>query len=145
MMTKQTKTKVSKLDLVLGLDPRSTDYHVALSADETREFLKRAEIYNNIPENLSDIVDEIDAITPRRYYNQDNPNNGQQAFNFKVGNEGSRVLYLKVSGGLSSVTGLNWDEYEKKVMAIGRKFDADEVQVVEKSVPHYLIVRFWWD
>jgi len=145
MMKKQSKPKVSKVDLVLGLDPRSTDYHVALSADETREFLKRAEVYNNIPENLADIVDEIDALTPRRYYNPNNPNNGQQAFSFKVGNEGSRVLYLKVSGGLSSVAGLDWDEYEAKLTAIGRKFKADEIQVVEKSVPHYLMVRFWWD
>lgn len=137
--------KLSKVDRVIAVDQASSDYQIKLTPEETKEFLQRAEIYNRIPKTIALIVDQIDAITPRAYYNPDNPNNGSQIFNFRVGNEGSRVLYLEVRAPFGLPKDFDWLEYERKLTEIGKTFDADEIDTLENKPAYKLTIRFWWD
>ena len=140
--------KTNLVEAALLLDKSCTQYRVGLGHDETREFLKRAEAYNFIPKNISDIVDTVrDAVGPYKgtCNGQPNPNNGTFCHvSFLVGNEGSRVFYVR---GYRSPQSPAIQDILRNLKAIGAKFNADENQLDGEVEPtfQYFTWRFWWD
>jgi len=137
------------VDAVLLVDKSSLHYKIELSANDARKFLERAEPYNYIPKNLSDIVNFIlNAIGPMNYglcNGRPNPNNGSFShIRISVGNEGSRVIYVK------SHRTTNSDPLKvifSRLEAIGMKFHADENEGEVETLmgTEYFTWRFWWD
>jgi hypothetical protein len=80
-------------------------------------------IYNNIPENIADIVNEI----CQRFHSP----------TILVGNEGSRVIYVKdYSGNITTKDFVSFME------TLAGKYNADEY-TFRGDIP--LTYRLWWD
>jgi hypothetical protein len=139
----------SLVESVLLIDKSSTHYNVEMSHENVREFLKRAEHYNDIPANLSDIVDAArNAIGPYDgglCNGHPNANNGSFCHvSFLVGNESSRVLYVR---GHRSPRSPAIQDILRNLKAVGEKFNADENQLDGEVSPGFqsFTWRFWWD
>lgn len=130
------------------IDKNSLDYRIHLSLDEAKEFLKRAEVYNYIPENIYEIVDAIkNAIGPMKYPDcngKPNPNNGRfDHIKILVGNEGSRVIYVK---GYRTILSPPIEQILSNLKAIGEKFNADENNSeIDSCYGDHFEWRYWWD
>lgn len=137
----------SLVDLCLELNEKSLNWTVELSPDQTIEFLKKSKEYIGM-NNLAGMVEKINKIIPTKLYPGDNPNNNQPHHNFSVGNECSRVVYLKIvkaylKGGL-----VKWGEGEflnlqSKIKGLAKKAGADEISC--EDTESSLTFRFWWD
>jgi hypothetical protein len=137
------------IDAVLLIDKSSTHYNVEMNHENVREFLRCSEPYNNIPENLSEIVDAVrNAIGPYDgglCGSYPNPNNGSFCHvSFLVGNEGSRVLYVR---GHRSPRSPAIQDILRNLKAVGEKFNADENALDGEVHPSFQAFtwRFWWD
>ena len=100
--------------------------------------------------NLPGMISQINAAMPKARYGtvdgQPNPNDGQQFHVISIGNEHSRVVYVKLwsLGGYGQVTREEWEHTKREMERIGRTFGCDESY--EMSVePLAFIWRFWWD
>ena len=141
--------KTNVIEAVLLIDKSSAHYRVELGHDEAREFLRQAEVYNGIPENISELVDAVrSAIGPMNYglcNGQTNPNNGKYShIQIQVGNENSRVIYVS---GHRSTNSPSTVEILAGLKTVGERFNADENDCVEsKSGPYeWFSWRYWWD
>lgn len=98
-----------------------------LSPEDAKQVLA-SEIYNKIPDNIADIVDDILKI--------------EKTAKFKVGNEGSRVLY--VSFYAKENAALKYSCIE----SLGYKYNADEVSTEKINCACSMVLintRMWWD
>lgn len=136
---------MSKVDLVLTLDKMCHDYRVELSPLEAEEWATRAEYYNAMNRwTMLRLVQAVNERIPCRNYGKDNPNNGLPLHSFLVGNEGSRVIYVRVH--LLPLAYLHADVSMLKtdLVTLGLQAKADESAVVEENGV-WFTVRYWWD
>lgn len=138
------------LAAALILDRACTSWQAELTFDDAIEFMNEADMYNRMEQaKMLNLLANIDAAFPKAQYpdvnGKPNPNNGNRVFKLSVGNEGSRVLYVSVYRGPSSMAlGLSWDSIKNSFALFGDLALADEANVSEDS-EHFFRFRFWWD
>lgn len=152
---KINRTKVSiaaleyQTDILVALDRMSLHWLVEVEPNLAQRFFERAERYNGM-RNMETLIGDINCLTPRKFYNKDNPNNGQFAHNYKIGNEYSRVLYITLSKYDTKNSKIDYDLWAKNIMCVGIEHGADETSFEVLEVPGMMEhgrvrVRLWWD
>jgi hypothetical protein len=116
MITKARKKFLEELD-------DEQHYRIELPREELRYLLSLQAGVNQAPENLPDIADRILGLYPEAQ--------------LSVGNEGSRVLYVR-----SLMTGESMVGFVSKLDKLANEFKADEHNTVGTFPAVY---RFWWD
>jgi hypothetical protein len=154
----------SLVEAVLELDEWSMDYRITLEPDQAAEWARRVGGYNAATSCvLAGLVKAINKIIPpmnfkprpattlgaHLYPEVENPNNGKPHHKFRVGREGSRVVYVSIARRYLTLAAEPQSEadYEKMkscLIGVGRNRQADEVDVVEESETG-LTIRYWWD
>lgn len=86
----------------------------------------------------------------KKYYNADNPNNGNDFFEFSIAREGSPALYISYwsefsnqyseNGEIKKMTG---DEFERRMEAVKHATHADELHFEPEG--GMMVARLWWD
>jgi len=90
----------------------------------------------------------------KRFYGKDNPNNGQDFFEFEVAREGSPAIYIKYYAGSADqlkfypISGKATKEFKpstfKKLMDLFQEESlANECDIYTESI--YEVCRLWWD
>ena len=118
---------------------------IELPYQEVIEAAKAIGDYNEFnAHDLEKMMSMIDAIIPRKYYNEGNPNNGNRDYKISIGREGSMVLYYSIYKLYSegTIKTIKRREEELKTIAEGVG-KADEFNVYEED--NYLKIRIWWD
>ena len=145
------QTKLSKVDLVLALEQASLNYRVELQPEEAVAWAMRAEYYNAMePGDMTGLVKAVNELMPTMQFFPGNPNNGRPRHTFLVGNEGSRVVYVRVPlYYLTHHFDGPWsqeriDILQDEVVSLGPVYHADEYDLVEDDALGFT-VRYWWD
>jgi hypothetical protein len=132
--------------VALTLDKLSIHYTVEFSPAEALFFVSRADAYNDFSkQDLTRFIERVNEIIPRMNYGGINPNNGNPFHKFDIGNEGSRVIYVKiVKGYLREHTAQQWAAMISSLQSNGKRAHADEIHVVENA-DGFIKLRFCWD
>lgn len=126
-----------------------TDYAITLTPKMAHNFVQIADDYNAFTHNdLENLVMGINKIIPpmnfpNTEYCTNNPNNGKSHHQFKIGNEGSRVIYLVIRKFYMSKE-YDYEKLGEQLSAIGKKSKADEAWSTRNDDSEY-VFRFWWD
>lgn len=149
MITTAPATLSPKIAAMLKIDRFSTDYRIQLDPTEAREFVSRADSYNNFSaSDLNSLIDSINAHLPPMDFGicngQPNPNNGRSHHFFQIGNEGSRVIYLHVIHAYMP-KGYDYQSLAATLESMGESARADEAEQVDTDNAHRFTFRFWWD
>ena len=133
---------LTKAAAVSYLLENSLDFRVKLSDIELKEVLSKFHTYNEIPDNLKQIVDSIKSSIGPTDFGGDNPNNGHfDNIDFYIGNESSLVLYVVVKPMYQKNS--NPIDIKSKLELIGRNFKADENTLHEEGT--FITWRYWYD
>lgn len=107
------------------------------------------------PKKVLTMIEQIDTVIPRIYYNENNPNNGSRLWEIEIGREGSPVIYIiikvKSLGKYHIQPGLDTTVVIETCKEAARDANADEIthEIEEDNtaVNGYkeIILRFWWD
>jgi hypothetical protein len=130
----------------------SLEHRINLPFDEIKKYIRQVEGYNDFEwRRVYEVLDQFDALIPRQYYNEGNPNNGKRLYDLYFGREGSPVLYL-------IVTSFGKDKESEAIRLIlenQRNFEAiasktgcaDEfsVDINDTDFHTELVMRLWWD
>jgi hypothetical protein len=131
------------------VDETFTDYAVTLTPEYAQEFVREAQDYNAFThEDLENLIASINEIIPPMNFpdtpiSTNNPNNGKPHHQFKIGNEGSRVIYLVILK-FYMPKEYNYEKLGKQLTVISKKCKADEAWSVQDDERNY-VFRFWWD
>lgn len=128
------------------LDRVSHDYLVKFDAEQAIEFLFAARSINNAMGNdLAAMVGEINRLIPPMDFGPGNPNNGGAHHEFKIGAEGSRVVYLHIlKTYLPDWTKRDYAKLTASLARLGARHEADEAWPTANDDAEY-VFRFWWD
>ena len=133
-----------KVECVKTLLNQSLNFKVEVSLKELNEILKSFKPYNEIPEQMVNIVHKFIQKIPSAYYNENNPNNGSYCHvRCFIGNESSLVIYFDVQ---VQPTKLSKEEVKSNLQRLGNNFNADEITFKErKGYYTFIEARLWWD
>jgi hypothetical protein len=132
------------ISAALMLDTCSLFWQVQLEPDEMREFARRCTYYNGLTEDkLLYLLDSIDGLVPRIQFGPDNPNNGKPCYQYWIGNQHSRVLYLEIRKSLLPHP-LDFAWVDNQLWTLAQEAGADEYKVVQNDDATFLY-RIWWD
>ena len=131
-----------------GVFDQSLDFRVEMPYDAAMHFLRRIGSYNNFQaEKVIEAMRRVDALIPRRIYNEGNLNNGERRYDISVGREGSPVIYLDyfewvdserlTEADMKAIRGV----LERDGMADESSFEIDDHGIRTRRVTF----RFWWD
>jgi hypothetical protein len=136
----------------LALDPLSTHWQVELTPEDAHLFVCAAEDYNNFTRaDLATLIQRIDHAIPPIQFNPGNPNNGKPHHKYRIGNEGSRVIYLDIHKGYlkGRWAPADYDHLAQYLKALAVAAHADEYDIdqdIDFTPPDGLwTFRFWWD
>lgn len=129
----------------LALDPHSLTYQVQMTPDEAREYVEGLPpSYNGWTRaGALRLLDAVNGLIPPMQFNEGNPNNGHPHHKFKVGREGSRVLYVWVAKAYLP-DDYNYERLDALLADAGRDAQADEI-TCQDDTEHGYEFRFWWD
>lgn len=137
------------VDCALALDEaHSTNHRVELRQEQFEEFARRCSIYNRMErDTFLAFAEAIRAHAPTMQYGTlngaPNPNNGHPFHTIDVGNEGSRVVYVR----MLRVYLKGRDDEALAAMSAFKLAaglaSADEIHDV--SDEHEYVLRVWWD
>jgi hypothetical protein len=132
-----------KLDLALKMDKEFDQWLVEFQPDQALAFVECAEVYNDITrEGIVGLVKFINENSPKKFIEPDNINNHSACHFWKVGNEGSRVLYA-VFQPWATPQKTNWSAWIKKVERKAKEAGCNEI-TTSQQLGNW-IVRMWWD
>jgi len=85
-----------------------------------------------------------------KYYNEKNPNNGENILKFDIGREGSPVMYIKLSNfsGNTYMANGKVEEYTREMFKKDMNILAKITNVAECDFDQnggYYVCRLWWD
>jgi len=135
----------------------SLDMRIKLSYDEIINVVDVIGGYNEfVYESVKLMMEQIDALIPRAYYNENNPNNGTRAYEMSIGREGSMVIYYNLhsyndidnkTNIVAKVRAME-KEIKKKAHETGLADECDmtcenDDRAFEKF--EELGIRIWWD
>lgn len=133
------------VDCALALDEaHSTNHRVELRQEQFEEFARRCSIYNRMDRStFLAFAEAIRAHAPTMRFGPGNPNNGAPFHTIDVGNEGSRVVYVRMIR-----TYLNGRDAEALAAMTAFKLaaheaNADEIHDLTDEGEYAL--RVWWD
>lgn len=124
-----------------------------MAADNLEDLKKCVEIIHGYNEFDYKIVNEAldDFANIKRYYNPDNPNNGNDLLDFEIGREGSPVMYIRYFN-YGEVKCLAEDgtnrpftvgDFEEAMRKLSRAAKADEFDIENDGMS--FVCRLWWD
>lgn len=120
----------------LTLDKHSTDYQVRLCPEEALGFAEKAEPCGIGQAAFASLIQKINSVIP-------NSQNGQPIYWLKIGNEGSRVMYVEIiKNYLPKYDG--WLEVLVAINQLAKDFSCDEFDIKENT-SSCLTLRLWWD
>jgi hypothetical protein len=133
-----------KIQGILDLDEFSLDYGVQVCPEEMLTLANVIGQYNEYtPELATRLVREINALIPPMNFQPGNVNNGRTHHHFKVGREGSRVLYLEIYKGYLPKD-FDYAKLTAKLDLLAKAALADEHWATENSETAFTY-RMWWD
>ena len=106
------------LTALYALDTISLEYRVNLIPEDAAEFFRASEPYNDM-KGMETLIADIDRLIPGSEY-------GKPNHRYSVGNEGSRVLYVKIVTAYLIGTPWRKDRFLERVAAIAAAHGADE-------------------
>jgi len=132
----------------LELDHVCSNYKIQFDAMQAAEFVRKADHGNAGQDDVIKLVDKVNQTIPpmsypRKRFEPPNPNNGRPHHIFEIGNECSRVVYVRV------ITAYLADGYDRQALAkrlctLGKQAHADEVNLWDIDKGSFTI-RYWWD
>ena len=141
------------VDAALVLDDISTFHHIGMQPREFVEFAKKAPVYNNLRRgSFVKLAKFINDCAPRMDFGGENVNNGQHFVTLRVGNEGSRVVYLDIDRFYAN-NKAQLEEFLSGLIDASKEANVDEFNMdpgsmeAAKSVGggRTITVRMWWD
>ena len=137
-----TITQPSIVDTVLTLFNQSLHFRVEVPLDDARVILQKMGKYNDIPENLASLVDDLKQKLGPIEFGNNNPNDGKfHNITFMIGQESSLVIY--VTSHLFYRKHDSIGQHEAMLEVLGARYHADEVDVTRED--DTVSARFWWD
>ena len=119
-------------------------FQVQILPETALVWAKESQGYNqHTTENLVSIIEGCNKLIPPMKYGKGNPNDGQPHHVFAVGNEYSRVIYLKVIKTYLPA-GFDYSGLTKALTALGERNNAQERSVQKNDGTCYEF-RFWFD
>lgn len=130
--------------------------HFSVQCDSFEDFLSCLNLIESYNEfDAYDIKEHlVSYLNEKRYWNEKNPNNGNDLFTFIVGRESSPVFYVKFSSYLNpkviiSQSGekYNYEPYTNEMFKTNMKILSQLIKADEFSIEegHSLVARFWFD
>ena len=135
----------------------SLNHRMQLDFDQALDYIDAIESYNNFDAcSVKAMLNAIDVIIPREYYNEGNPNNGNRAYKISIGRENSPVIYLDLIAFRQAVPAFQtgYADLVAKIHAAAKiaycdefSHEYDEYRVTERQGPlsASLEIRMWWD
>jgi hypothetical protein len=145
--SQQARRKVirQKAKAAVAMDKHFTAWTAEFTPDEAQAFVARCQVYNNMThEKLVRLVRAINRIIPAMDLGETNPNTGTPCHCFKIGNEGSRVIYVQVRKWAVPEKRGQWKRLAEQVRQFASEAGANEFHV-SKNDRHELLLRIWWD
>lgn len=90
-----------------------------------------------------EMVKKIEKLLPVAYYGPNNPNNGGLYHDFRIGREGSTVMYLAIYKNNYPKT-TDWSKVSDALIGLHREMSIDEADIKDED-DHSLTIRYWWD
>ena len=129
----------------LIVDRASTKYQIEFDPKSAVKFLSLAEAYNNFSrEDLVRLLFRLDMKLPKQFYNEGNPNNGKPIYSLLIGNEGSRVIYVRASKFCGIGKELDWQDVADRLTVFAKEANANEYWIEENNNIEFLY-RIWFD
>ena len=106
------------------------------------------------PDKVLSMIEKIDKIIPRVYYNAGNPNNGNRLWEIDIGREYSPVIYITIktrSLGKDLIDPQTIPAIINDCKSAAERAKADEIgyEIDNAENDHYgyreINLRFWWD
>jgi hypothetical protein len=130
------------VETVLFLLESNLHFKVSVPLPEAAEILRLVPKYNEIPSNLSRLVEKIQLAIGPIDFGAANPNTGSyHNIRFCIGNEYSLAIYVSSPKAYRPLD--NHAVTASLLQTIGKKFGADEVTVDHSGAS--IEARFWWD
>lgn len=104
--------------------------------------------------DAKEIIKKVNPIlSEKRYYNENNPNNGNDLFKFEIGREPSPVFYVTLLTFLGNTTMPNFPDmkpleycnytFKEEMKTVASLCLCDEFNIEDNE--HSLTARFWFD
>jgi len=133
-----------KVDAFNNMWKWSINFQVKFTPEEMPTYLKQEKHYNEYDgAKVREMIQKIDALTPTKYYNPGNPNNGKPHHVYNIGREGSPVIYLEIRK-IYMPNNFDYDTYTMDLKRLAYEAEADEAGIITNN-DHEFIARFWWD
>lgn len=128
----------SLLDGAEAVDNASLHYQVELDLEHAVAFLEKCD------PSLVGMVKELDAIVPTAKWGTDK---AEKFYNFLIGKEYSRVIYLDINTSYYVSEPFDEDELMEKMQEIVERYNANEINRIDSNMHLSLgfTMRFWWD
>ena len=135
---------------------KTRNLNFRITCDDLEDLKKCVQIidqYNDFDyKNVNDAVELYANL--KRYYNENNPNNGKDLLTFDIGRESSPVMYIKyfnlsLSGNKyqtkehGEIEDLTPEKFENDMKALAEVAKADECDIGDDGCYRYC--RLWWD
>jgi hypothetical protein len=135
-----------QVDTALAMDKEFHDWQAEFMPDSALAFVRRAEVYNRITrKGIVGLVKLINDKAPTLQLGSDNCNTGRANHRYKIGNEGSRVIYVHLDAWATD-PGFVWKKFVKEIEQYAKKqATCDEFHVKEMHGGRFITIRIWWD
>jgi len=131
---------------------RNLNYRIQCrDLEDLKKCVRIIDGYNEFEwKNVNEALDKYCGV--KRYYNEDNPNNGNNLFDFDIAREGSVAMYIKfylsIGGNLvyskeGEIKTFSKETFKLLCKAFQSDAKADECDVSKEG--GYLVCRLWWD
>lgn len=140
---------MNTIDAVSHLLENCLHFRVETNLNDAKEILKKFRHYNDVPSNISEIVDDVKKNIGPINFQTVNANNGRfDNIRFEIGNENSFVIYIR--------SNMFYRKFERPELhkstleSIGEKYQANEISCDIVTNPHFpemisVECRLWWD
>lgn len=147
-MTPDVKTSTQIITFFSYNEPtRNLNFRVECkNLEDLQQCVKIIDSYNDF--NWKTINKALNEhVSHKVYYNQDNPNNGNDLFTFHIGREGSPVIYIDFNSKLRAKykidKTLTQEEFKEIIKNLAKDALADEHST--ESTASGITARLWWD
>ncbi len=146
MNTGYQQAMQEKVGLAIQMDDKFTQWQAELTPDEAILFMEKAEIYNNMTRSgMVGLIRYINDKAIPRDYGPNNPNTGTHGHKFRIGNEGSRVVYaIFPQENVPKDEALRADFFIAIETQAKERAGADEFNISRNPIGWWEI-RMWWD
>lgn len=133
------------VDAAVEFDKMFHDWSANFDPEAALLFAKKSEVYNRMTrDGLVGLIQFINDNAPTQDFGDTNPNTGRSCHEYRIGNEGSRVIYATFKI-VYVDKHFDWQELFEKIQAFAKKkAHADEFTLTRHEFNGW-VVRMWWD